>query len=104
MKRINEGQPAVRVFWVDPGFRRPVRCAVRRLDLGLRKMEPFQLRAGQGIQCQHDASRVFNLMRPGDQAGAGTTRQQRDAGVDTQNLQRCLGVRKEFWRHENESE
>src|ERR1035438_1111221 len=43
-------------------------------------------------------------MRTGDEAGARTAREQRDAGMDAQNLQRRLRVRKELRRHENEAE
>src|SRR5674476_685444 len=93
MKRINEGQPAVHVFFCDAGFDRPVIFRARRLDVFLRETDALQFRARQGIQREHQPAGVFNFFRVGDQPGAGTARQQRNPCVNPENLQNRLRVR-----------
>ena len=103
MERVNEHEPAVGVLRLDAGFEMPIR-AVGLLDLRLREMDALQFRAGQRIQRERQPARVFEFAPAGDQPRARTARQQRNAGVDAQDFQRCFRVREKLGRHEHQAE
>ena len=82
MKRVNEREPAVRALWFDAGLQMPVHRAVSFFNLLLCETKTFQLRAGQGIKCEHNAGRAFNFTIAANQRGARTTREQRNPRVN----------------------
>ena len=104
MKRVNEGQPAVRVGRCHAVFHRPKMGSFRRRHLVLREPDAFQFGLGQVMEGKNQAAGGFDFLRIGHQAGARAARQQGNAGVHPQDLQNLFRVRKEFRRHEHQSQ
>ena len=67
-------------------------------------MKRLQSRSRQMIKAQDYARFFFDLAIAGNQTGARTPSQQRNARVHAEQLQDLGGVREKLWRHENDAE
>ena len=104
MERVNEREPAVRLFGADAGFHRPIGGAVGLLDLRLHKVKRLQLRARQRMEREHQPGVLLDLGAAHDEALAGAAGEERNARVDAEDFKNLFCVRKKLRRHEDEPE
>ena len=94
MKWVGKNKPAIVLFGLDSGLEAPVTRPIGFILLGLGKVIGVELPTREVVEAQDQPGILFDFLIATDQPLAGAACQQRNLGMDPQNLENRLGMRK----------